>query len=154
MSRSVAGEVSRLPDAGRRLLTSIPMAERRDRREGLVSRRDEILRALVEEHIRTGEPVSSRAILEITGLTVSGATVRSELATLEREGYAVQPHTSAGRVPTAKAYRYYVDQLAAVELPPDPNARSAGSTRASSSSSASSSRRRPSSLPRSPTTRR
>lgn len=92
------------------------MAERRDRREGLVSRRDEILRALVEEHIRTGEPVSSRAILEVTGLTASGATVRSELATLEREGFAVQPHTSAGRVPTAKAYRHYVDQLAAAEL--------------------------------------
>jgi heat-inducible transcriptional repressor len=74
-------------------------------------RRNAILRALVEEHIKSGEPVSSRAVLEATGLQVSGATVRNELASLEREGYAVQPHTSAGRVPTAKAYRYYVDHL-------------------------------------------
>lgn len=91
------------------------MAERRPRREGL--RRDEILRALVEEHIRSGEPVSSRAILEVTGLGVSAATVRSELASLERDGYAVQPHTSAGRVPTARAYRYYVDHIASADLP-------------------------------------
>jgi heat-inducible transcriptional repressor len=81
---------------------------------GLDERRDEILRALVEEHIRTGEPVASRAILETTGLHLSGATIRNELAALDREGYAVQPHTSAGRVPTAKAYRYYVDHLTPV----------------------------------------
>ncbi len=77
----------------------------------LEERRAEILRALVEEHIRTGEPVSSRAILEATALGVSGATVRNELSWLEQEGYAVQPHTSAGRVPTARAFRYYVDHL-------------------------------------------
>lgn len=91
------------------------MAERRPRRDG--GRRDEILRALVEEHIRTGEPVSSRAILDVTSLGVSAATVRNELAALEREGYAVQPHTSAGRVPTARAYRYYVDNIAPSDLP-------------------------------------
>jgi heat-inducible transcriptional repressor len=79
-------------------------------------RRDEILRALVEEHIRTGEPVSSRAVLDATGLGVSGATIRNELSALDREGYAVQPHTSAGRVPTAKAYRYYVDHLTPTRL--------------------------------------
>jgi heat-inducible transcriptional repressor len=79
-------------------------------------RRDEVLRALVEEHIRTGEPVSSRTVLESTGLPVSGATIRNELASLEREGFAVQPHTSAGRVPTARAYRYYVDHLSPVPL--------------------------------------
>lgn len=79
-------------------------------------RRDEILRALVEEHIRSGEPVSSRGILERTSLNVSGATIRNELASLDREGYAVQPHTSAGRVPTAKAYRYYVDHLSPAKL--------------------------------------
>ncbi len=75
------------------------------------ARRLEVLRALVEEHIRTGDPVSSRGILEASDLHVSGATIRNELASLEREGYAVQPHTSAGRVPTAAAYRYYVDHL-------------------------------------------
>ena len=79
-----------------------------DRRE---DRRNAVLRALVEEHIRTGEPVSSRAVLDITGMNVSGATIRNELASLEREGFAVQPHTSAGRVPTARAYRYYVDHI-------------------------------------------
>lgn len=77
----------------------------------LEDRRSEVLRALVEEHIGTGEPVSSRAIVERAGLQVSTATVRNDLATLEKEGYAVQPHTSAGRVPTASAYRYYVDHL-------------------------------------------
>lgn len=77
----------------------------------LEDRRSEILRALVEEHIRTGEPVSSRAIVERARLAVSTATVRNDLAELEAEGYAVQPHTSAGRVPTALAYRYYVDHL-------------------------------------------
>ncbi len=74
-------------------------------------RRDEILRALVEVHIKTGEPVSSKSVLEATNLNVSPATVRSELAALERDGYALQPHTSAGRVPTSQAYRYYVDHL-------------------------------------------
>ncbi len=77
----------------------------------LEGRRAEVLRALVEEHIRTGQPVSSRAILERSRLDVSPATVRNDLAALESEGYAVQPHTSAGRVPTAAAYRYYVDHL-------------------------------------------
>lgn len=88
-----------------------------DRRtDGRDDRRDEVLRALVEEHIRTGEPVSSKQVLESTGLPVSGATIRNELAALEREGYAVQPHTSAGRVPTARAYRYYVDHLSPTKL--------------------------------------
>ena len=77
----------------------------------LEDRRSEILRALVEEHIRSGEPVSSRAIVERAHLPVSTATVRNDLAALESEGFVIQPHTSAGRVPTAAAYRYYVDHL-------------------------------------------
>ena len=72
-------------------------------------RRAEILGALVECHIRTGGPVSSMMVLEHSGLEVSPATVRKELARLEEEGYAEQPHTSAGRVPTVLAYRHYVD---------------------------------------------
>lgn len=75
-------------------------------------RRADVLRVLVEEHILTGSPVSSAVILEKSGLPVSSATIRSDLAGLEREGFCVQPHTSAGRIPTAKAYRYYVDHLA------------------------------------------
>lgn len=77
----------------------------------LEERRSEVLRALVEEHIKTGEPVSSRAILERANLGVSAATVRNDLAALEQEALVHQPHTSAGRVPTAAGYRYYVDHL-------------------------------------------
>ena len=77
----------------------------------LEDRRSEILRTVVEEHIRTGEAVSSRAVVEKAHLSVSSATVRSDLAALEAEGFVMQPHTSAGRIPTAMAYRYYVDHL-------------------------------------------
>lgn len=77
----------------------------------LEERRSEVLRALVEEHIKTGEPVSSRAVLERSRLAVSAATIRNDLAVLEQEGLVLQPHTSAGRVPTVAGYRYYVDHL-------------------------------------------
>ena len=82
----------------------------------LDERKSAILQALVEEHIRTGEPVSSRAILDRSGLAVSSATVRNELVRLEQDGFAEQPHTSAGRVPTDKAYRYYVDHISPTQL--------------------------------------
>lgn len=77
----------------------------------LEDRRSEVLRALVEEHIKTGEPVSSRAVLDRSKLAVSAATIRNDLAVLEQEGLVMQPHTSAGRVPTVAGYRYYVDHL-------------------------------------------
>ncbi|HEX2155040.1 MAG TPA: heat-inducible transcriptional repressor HrcA [Acidimicrobiia bacterium] len=77
----------------------------------LEERRNEILRTLVEEYIKSGEPVSSRTIADSSDLAVSTATIRNELVALERDGYVIQPHTSAGRVPTAAAYRYYVDHL-------------------------------------------
>ena len=76
----------------------------------LDDRKAAILRELVEEHISTGEPVSSRAIVE-AGLDCSSATVRNELAVLEAEGYIIKPHTSAGRVPADRGYRYYLDHL-------------------------------------------
>jgi heat-inducible transcriptional repressor len=72
-------------------------------------RKAAVLNALVDEHIRTGQPVSSRAILESTNLRVSSATIRNDLAALEAEGYVVQPHTSAGRIPTERGFRYYID---------------------------------------------
>lgn len=72
-------------------------------------RKATVLRALVDEHIRTGQPVSSRAILEYTDLGVSSATIRNDLAALESEGYLVQPHTSAGRIPTDEGFRFYID---------------------------------------------
>ena len=77
----------------------------------LEDRRSEVLRALVEEHIKTGSPVSSRAVLRRSHLDVSAATIRNDLAALEQEGLVQQPHTSAGRVPTVAGYRYYVDHL-------------------------------------------
>jgi heat-inducible transcriptional repressor len=70
-----------------------------------------ILAALVREYIATGEPVPSSLIATIAGLGVSSATVRNELARLEEEGFVQQPHTSAGRIPTDRGYRFYVDLL-------------------------------------------
>ena len=70
-----------------------------------------ILKSAVEAYVDSGEPVSSKLILAREGLDVSSATVRNDLAELEREGYLEQPHTSAGRIPTEKGYRYYVDHL-------------------------------------------
>jgi heat-inducible transcriptional repressor len=77
----------------------------------LDDRKAVILRALVEEYIRTGEPVSSRAILDRSRLVCSSATVRAELSDMEIEGYVAKPHTSAGRIPTDAGYRYYIDHL-------------------------------------------
>ncbi len=82
----------------------------------LGDRRSEILRTLVECYIGSAAPVSSKAVLENSDLEVSPATVRIELARLEEDGYVAQPHTSAGRIPTALAYRYYVDNQVALRL--------------------------------------
>jgi len=82
----------------------------------LDDRRSRVLKALVEEHIRTGEPVSSQAVLSTSGVDVSSATVRNDLAQLESYGFVAQPHTSAGRIPTDQGYRFYVDHLAPAKL--------------------------------------
>ncbi len=78
------------------------------------SRRMMILRAVVEDYIRSKEPVGSAALAKHHQLGVSSATIRNDMSALEDEGYLVQPHTSAGRIPTEKGYRYFVDGLAAV----------------------------------------
>ena len=70
-----------------------------------------LLQALVREYIATGEPVASSVLVRAAGLDVSSATVRNVLARLESEGFVQQPHTSAGRVPTDRGYRFYVDHL-------------------------------------------
>ncbi len=77
----------------------------------LQERKQKILCAVVESYIATGEPIGSKALLSQTGLNVSSATIRNELADLVNRGYLFQPHTSAGRVPTHRGYRYYVDNL-------------------------------------------
>src|SRR5207302_3128309 len=77
----------------------------------LDERKAAILRAVVEEYIETAQPVGSAHVAQAAQTPVSSATVRNEMAVLEREGYLVQPHTSAGRIPTDKGYRFFVDQL-------------------------------------------
>ena len=76
-------------------------------------RKAAILRAVVEEHISTAQPVGSGHVARSGGIAVSPATVRNEMMALEQEGYLRQPHTSAGRVPTDRGYRFYVDALTA-----------------------------------------
>lgn len=77
----------------------------------LDERKASILRAVVEEYIQTAQPVGSGHVVDAPGVSVSSATVRNDMATLETDGFLAQPHTSAGRIPTEKGYRYFVDAL-------------------------------------------
>jgi heat-inducible transcriptional repressor len=79
----------------------------------LGARKLAVLRAVVEEYVRSGEPVGSETIAEVSGLRVSSATIRNEMAALEELGYLSHPHTSAGRIPTDVGYRKYVDAIPA-----------------------------------------
>lgn len=79
--------------------------------EGLSDRARTLLKALVERHIRDGQPVGSRTLQEEAGLPVSAATIRNIMSDLEDRGFLHSPHTSAGRVPTARGYRFFVDAL-------------------------------------------
>jgi heat-inducible transcriptional repressor len=78
-------------------------------------RRLAVLRAIVEDYVATQEPVGSKALVERHGLGVSPATVRNDMAALEEEGLITQPHTSAGRIPTDKGYRLFVDRLTTIK---------------------------------------
>jgi heat-inducible transcriptional repressor len=77
----------------------------------LTERQKQILQAIVDEYIKFAEPIGSRSISKIGDIPYSSATIRNEMADLEEMGYLEQPHTSAGRIPTNKGYRYYVDNL-------------------------------------------
>src|SRR3954466_4751711 len=77
----------------------------------LDDRKLDVLRAIVEDFVSTHEPVGSKALVERHNLRVSPATVRNDMAVLEEEGYIAQPHTSAGRIPTDRGYRLFVDRL-------------------------------------------
>ncbi|MBE6854599.1 MAG: heat-inducible transcription repressor HrcA [Ruminococcus sp.] len=79
------------------------------------NRKLKILAAVVDEYVRTGEPVGSKVIASLPQIQVSAATVRNDMAVLEQLGYLEQPHTSAGRVPTYNGYRLYIDELMAAE---------------------------------------
>lgn len=77
----------------------------------LDDRKLKILQAIIRNYLETGEPVGSRTISKYTDLNLSSATIRNEMADLEELGYIIQPHTSAGRIPSDKGYRFYVDML-------------------------------------------
>ncbi len=77
----------------------------------LDDRKKVILQAIIEEYINTAEPVSSGTLSKNHGINYSSATIRNEMAELEKQGYLDKPHTSAGRIPSEKGYRYYVDEL-------------------------------------------
>src|SRR6266496_1177377 len=74
-----------------------------------------VLRAIVEDYVSTNEPVGSKSIVDRHNLDVSPATIRNDMAVLEEQGFIVQPHTSAGRIPTDKGYRLFVDRLGGVK---------------------------------------
>ena len=77
----------------------------------LDDRKLRVLAAVVDEYIKTGEPVGSKSLVDLEGLSVSSATIRNDMAALEAMGLLEQPHTSAGRVPTYQGYRYYIERL-------------------------------------------
>jgi len=84
----------------------------------LGARQSAILEAVITEHADTAHPVGSQAVQDSAKLNVSSATIRADMATLERDGYLLQPHTSSGRIPTEKGYRYFVDHLGRGKLAP------------------------------------
>src|SRR3569833_2658947 len=91
-----------------------PMAH--DSREEVLSERAQhLLRILIESYIRDGQPVGSRVLSRESGLQLSSATIRNVMADLEELGFVSSPHTSAGRIPTDKGYRFFVDTLLLVQ---------------------------------------
>ena len=79
----------------------------------LGERKEKILNAIIQNYLETGEPVGSRTISKMSDLNLSSATIRNEMSDLEELGYIIQPHTSSGRIPSDKGYRFYVDHLMA-----------------------------------------
>src|SRR3989344_6748217 len=77
----------------------------------MTERQQQLLQKIIKDFVQTAQPVSSKSLENSGFLGVSSATIRGEMNELERAGYLEQPHTSAGRVPTDKAYRYYVDKV-------------------------------------------
>ncbi len=81
--------------------------------EELSERKSKILHAIIQNYLESGEPVGSRTISKLEGVSLSSATIRNEMSDLEEMGYIIRPHTSAGRIPTDQGYRFYVDHLMA-----------------------------------------
>ncbi len=94
--------------------------EAADHIDPLDARKAAVLRAVVSEHIETGHPVGSSHLSGAHGMGVSSATIRNEMSALERDGYLTHPHTSAGRIPTDRGYRFFVDSLGVANRLPEP----------------------------------
>lgn len=92
----------------------------------LDERKTAILRAVVQEYVASGQPVGSTHIANLPSVKVSSATVRNEMSALEQDGYLAQPHTSAGRIPTDKGYRHFVDSITPESLVADAQATQVG----------------------------
>ena len=92
-------------------MMSANKSKERMRALGLDARKVTILKAIIKTYLETGEPVGSRTISKFSDLKLSSATIRNEMSDLEEMGYIIQPHTSAGRIPSDKGYRFYVDQI-------------------------------------------
>jgi len=92
------------------MVLALQVNECQERRKGM-NRRERVLKLIVEHFIKTAEPVGSRTLIEEYGLNYSGATIRAEMNSLEQEGYLEKTHTSSGRVPSSKGYRYYIEHL-------------------------------------------
>ena len=84
-----------------------------------LSRRDKILKLIVDHFIKTAQPVGSKTLIEEYNIPFSSATIRNEMQLLEQEGYLEKTHTSSGRVPSSKGYRYYIDHLRKQEVDED-----------------------------------
>src|ERR1700757_3394734 len=82
---------------------------------GLDERKLGVLRAIVGDYVPTTEPVGSKSLVDRHGLDVSPATIRNDMAVLEEQGFIAQPHTSAGRIPTDKGYRLFVERLSSIK---------------------------------------
>ena len=91
--------------------------KRKDQKQGIDEREQKLLKVLVDSYIKDGQPVGSKALARDSGLEVSSATIRSIMADLETMGLVCSPHTSAGRVPTPKGFRLFVDGLVTIKQP-------------------------------------
>jgi len=110
--------LSRLDAAeSRSVACPLEMSNESNSEEGLSERAQHLLRVLVQTYIREGQPVGSRALTRDSGLNLSAATIRNVMADLEEMGFVASPHTSAGRIPTDRGYRFFVDALMRAQPP-------------------------------------
>src|SRR3954471_5728750 len=98
-----------------RLASGLPMNGEKREDSRLNERAQQLLKVLIESYIREGQPVGSRSLSRDSGMNLSAATIRNVMADLEAFGFVSSPHTSAGRIPTPKGYRFFIDTLLKVQ---------------------------------------